>query len=160
MIHPTNIISRQTDRQTGQWSDSIGQAVLQTVAQKLLLRLYGRKSGLRTDWDFFWLTVEFNIEGRFQEHRRSRGELFRCRLCSLLVLVQDAGIPESTRGISVSYTQPFIKERKGKEEYLYSAFLHQGTHKALRHGSRSFTCKQHHACLSFVAFTRCHHHSN
>jgi len=22
------------------------------------------------------------------------------------------------------------KERKGKEEYLYSAFLHQGTHKA------------------------------
>jgi len=37
---------------------------------------------------------------------------------------------------------------KGKEEYLYSAFLHQGTHKALRHGSHSFTCKQHHACLS------------
>jgi len=52
------------------------------------------------------------------------------------------------------------KERKGKEEYLYSAFLHQGTQKALRHGSHSFTCKQHHACLSFVAFTRCHHHSN
>ena len=38
-------------------------------------------------------------------------------------------------------------ERKGKEEYLYSAFLHQGTHKVLRHGSHSFTCKQHHACL-------------
>jgi len=37
---------------------------------------------------------------------------------------------------------------KGKEEYLYSAFLHQGTHKALSHGSHSFTCKQHHACLS------------
>ena len=52
------------------------------------------------------------------------------------------------------------KERKGKEEYLYSAFSHQGTYKALRHGSHSFTCKQHHACLSFVAFTRCHHHSN
>jgi len=42
------------------------------------------------------------------------------------------------------------KERKGKEEYLYSAFLHQVTHKALRHGSHSFTCKQRHACLSFV----------
>jgi len=42
-------------------------------------------------------------------------------------------------------------ERKGKEEYLYSAFLRQGTHKALRHGSHSFTCKQHHACLSFVS---------
>jgi len=40
---------------------------------------------------------------------------------------------------------------KGKEEYLYSAFLHESTHKALRHGSHSFTCKQHHACLSFVA---------
>jgi len=40
---------------------------------------------------------------------------------------------------------------KGKEEYLYSAFLHQGTHKALRHGSHSFTCKQHHACLSFMS---------
>ena len=49
---------------------------------------------------------------------------------------------------------------KGKEEYLYSAFLHQGTYKALRRGSHSFTCKQHHACLSFVAFTRCRHHSN
>ena len=49
---------------------------------------------------------------------------------------------------------------KGKEEYLYSAFSHQGTYKALRHGSHSLTCKQHHACLAFVAFTRCHHHSN
>ena len=42
-------------------------------------------------------------------------------------------------------------KRKGKEEYLYSAFLHQRAHKALRHGSHSFTCKQHHACLSFVS---------
>jgi len=39
---------------------------------------------------------------------------------------------------------------KGKEEYLYSAFSHQGTYKALRHGSHSFTCKQHHACLVCV----------
>jgi len=43
------------------------------------------------------------------------------------------------------------KERKGNEEYLHSAFLHQGTHKALRHGSQSFTCKQHRARLSFVS---------
>ena len=42
-------------------------------------------------------------------------------------------------------------DRKGKEEYLYSTFLHQGTHKVLRHGSHSFTCKQHHACLSFMS---------
>ena len=52
------------------------------------------------------------------------------------------------------------KGKERKEEYLYSAFSHQGTYKALRHGSHSFTCKQHHACISFVAFTRCHHHSN
>ena len=52
-----------------------------------------------------------------------------------------------TVGLLVSY-QPSEKERKGKEEYLYSAFSHQGTYKVLRHGSHSFTCKQHHACLS------------
>jgi len=33
------------------------------------------------------------------------------------------------------------KERKGKGEYLRSAFFHQGTHKALRHGSHSLTCR-------------------
>jgi len=45
-----------------------------------------------------------------------------------------------------------ISTRKGKEEYLYSAILVR-THalKALRHGSHSFTYKQHHACLSFVS---------
>ena len=37
---------------------------------------------------------------------------------------------------------------KGKENYLYSASLVCHTHKALRHGSHSFTCKLHHACLS------------
>ena len=60
----------------------------------------------------------------------------------------------------VPYYNPEMRtrERKGKEEY--SAFSHQGTYKALRHGSHSFTCKQHHTCLSFVAFIRCHHHSN
>jgi len=43
------------------------------------------------------------------------------------------------------------KERKRKVEYLYSAILVCHTHKALRHGSHSFTCKLHHACLSFVS---------
>ena len=43
-------------------------------------------------------------------------------------------------------------ERKGKEKYLYSAILvRTHTVKALRHGSHSFTCKLHHACLSFVS---------
>ena len=59
-----------------------------------------------------------------------------------------------------SVTDNRLKNMRREEEYLYSAFWHQGTYKALRHGSHSFTCKQHHACLSFVAFTRCHHHSN
>jgi len=41
---------------------------------------------------------------------------------------------------------------KGKEEYLYSAILvRTHTLKTLRHGSHSFTCKQHHACLFFVS---------
>ena len=51
----------------------------------------------------------------------------------------------------ISFVVLSLPLRKGKEEYLYSAILHQGTHKALRHGSHSFTCKQHHACLSFVS---------
>ena len=46
-----------------------------------------------------------------------------------------------------------VRDRvKGKEEYLYSTFFGQDdTLKALRHGSHSFTCKQHHACLSIVS---------
>jgi len=37
---------------------------------------------------------------------------------------------------------------KGKEEYLYSAFLHQGTHKALRHESQFYL--QITPCLPFL----------
>jgi len=49
-----------------------------------------------------------------------------------------------------------MNKRKGKEEYLYSAIYTRPMHslKALRYGSHSFTCKLHHACLSFV----CVHH--
>jgi len=44
------------------------------------------------------------------------------------------------------------KERKRKDEYLYGAILvRTHTLKARRHGSHSFTCKLHHACLSFVS---------
>ena len=47
------------------------------------------------------------------------------------------------------------KERKGKErKSIYIAPFYYTVHKALRHGSHSFTCKLHHACLSFVAFAR------
>jgi len=45
-----------------------------------------------------------------------------------------------------------LGERKGKrkEDSIYVAPSCTHTHKALRHGSHSFTCKQRHACLSFV----------
>ena len=39
---------------------------------------------------------------------------------------------------------------KGNEEYLYSAIYTMHSPKALRHGSHSFTCKLHHAYVSFV----------
>ena len=42
-------------------------------------------------------------------------------------------------------------EGKGKEKYLYSAIYTTYSLKALRHGSRSFTCKLHYACLLFVS---------
>jgi len=45
--------------------------------------------------------------------------------------------------------QPAVHKRKGKEEYLYSAIYTMHSLKALRHGSHIFTCKLHHACLSF-----------
>jgi len=46
-----------------------------------------------------------------------------------------------------------LEERKGKrkEHSIYVAPFCMHTHKALRHWSHSFTCKQHHACLSFVS---------
>jgi len=61
---------------------------------------------------------------------------------------------QGCKGCSLRPKGPKARVRilgKGKEEYLYSAFLHQGTYKVLRYGSHSFTCKQHHACLSFVS---------
>jgi len=49
---------------------------------------------------------------------------------------------------------PITPEKKGKElneEYLYSAIYTTHSLKALIHGSQIFTCKLHHACLSFVS---------
>jgi len=42
------------------------------------------------------------------------------------------------------------KRKERKEDYLYSAILVCHTHKELRHGSHSFTCKLHHGCLYFI----------
>ena len=44
-----------------------------------------------------------------------------------------------------------VRKGKGKEEYFYSYILVRHTHKAPRHGSHSFTCKLHHACLFLVS---------
>jgi len=47
--------------------------------------------------------------------------------------------------------QSLFVKRVGKEgKSIYSAILVCHTHKALRHGSHSFTCKLHHACFSFI----------
>ena len=46
------------------------------------------------------------------------------------------------------YTNVTDRTGKGKEEYLYSAFLHQGTHKALRHGSQFYLKTT--PCLPFL----------
>jgi len=61
------------------------------------------------------------------------------------------------RSLSPS-TLPFFYfgegRKEGKEDGIYMvplSSLRMHTHKALRHGSHSFTCKQHHACISFVS---------
>jgi len=54
--------------------------------------------------------------------------------------------------LQMNYTNNTICVKgKGKEEYFYCAILVCHTHKVLRHGSHSFTCKLHHACLTFVS---------
>ena len=45
----------------------------------------------------------------------------------------------------------FHHKTKEKKWYLYSAIYTEHSLKALRHGSHSFTCKLHHACLTFVS---------
>ena len=64
---------------------------------------------------------------------------------SLLPMRAKFGVLEQTQGLQ-------LQAKFHLNVYLYSAFFGQGgTLKALRHGPHSFTCKQHHACLSFVS---------
>ena len=49
------------------------------------------------------------------------------------------------------------RSKKGKEEYLYSAFVYYVYLKALRHGSHSFTCKYTIPAFPSYAFTRWRH---
>jgi len=50
------------------------------------------------------------------------------------------------------YIKIFCTVGKGKEmKSIYIALLYAFSLKALRHGSHSFTCKLHHACLSFAS---------
>jgi len=55
--------------------------------------------------------------------------------------------------LTMAFVHTNKRERRGKrqEDYLYSAILVCLTHKVLRHGSHSFTCKLHQACLSVVS---------
>jgi len=55
-----------------------------------------------------------------------------------------------TEGASQPTVSQRWKERKGKEEYLYSLIYTTHSLKAFRRGSHSFTCKLHDACLSFI----------
>jgi len=43
------------------------------------------------------------------------------------------------------------KEKKGKEEYLYSAFIQRLVSRRSDMDHTVFTCKLHHTCLSFVS---------
>ena len=45
----------------------------------------------------------------------------------------------------------YNRKKEAAEEYLYSAIYTMHSLKALRHGSHSFTCELHHACLFFVS---------
>ena len=54
-----------------------------------------------------------------------------------------------------------LKERKGKEEYLYSAFLAKAVHS--KHSGMDHTVLPANNTMPAFpssAFTRCHHHSN
>jgi len=51
----------------------------------------------------------------------------------------------------MSQSEFLLVGRKKKKEYLYSTIYTMHGLKALRHGSHCFTCKLHHACLSFVS---------
>ena len=58
-----------------------------------------------------------------------------------------------TRDMSIASLTPYRNantQHEGKEKYLYGAIYTTHSLNALRHGSHSFTCKLHHACLSFV----------
>jgi len=81
--------------------------------------------------------------------------LWTCPTWTQVHAYQLSVTPRRTMG-QVSYSWvwgfEFCATEKGKKEYLYSAILADTpTHKVLRHGSHSFTCKLHHACLSFIS---------
>jgi len=48
-------------------------------------------------------------------------------------------------------SRPEFSERKKERKSIYIVSFILRSLKALRHGSRSFTCKLHHVCISFVS---------
>jgi len=53
-----------------------------------------------------------------------------------------------TMAVTFAETISIWGKGKGKAEHLYSAWHGKDHFKALRHGSHSFTCNKHHACLT------------
>ena len=51
---------------------------------------------------------------------------------------------------SLSLSSDVVKAKKGRV-FIWRHLLRKHSLKALRHGSHSFTCKIHYACLSFVS---------
>jgi len=70
------------------------------------------------------------------------GILMQCLNTVWLVVVVVVAAAAAARNCSTCS----IKERKSIVPFIYYVYL-----KALRHGSHSFACKLHHACLSFIS---------
>ena len=77
--------------------------------------------------------------------------LFFCCSCFSAIASIDIRHWYSRLCLSLGACCSHLKERKGKEEYLYSAIYTVHSLKALRHISHSCICKIHHACLSFIS---------
>jgi len=101
------------------------------------------------------LTISTNVR-RYQTHHRWHYFSFRKTAHSPTAAELSNNTAFEWKMWFLCFTFCQVKERKEKEEYLYSTILVR-THalKALRHGSHSFTCKLHHACRS-TSYLRWH----
>ena len=90
----------------------------------------------------------------------SRSALFNCH--SNETRASSTNPPNSAQLTNIVFIKPLtnrndniqwssLSRRTAQRHSIYNAYIApcQNTHKALRHGSHSFTCKLHHACLLF-----------